>query len=370
MPPFNTHAALPWLLLTLATLGALVACQPEPPPPPVSVGQGGRSVKGTSPDRDTTQANTPNGDDARAQGQRADKTDGETPRGDSLKPQGDQPSATHKASNAGAPQAKLPTHSANRRDQLEDPSSTQLELLKAAKEALNSNQTTAALMALRTLQGDGPMSGTRVSGVIALTDLLMTEGQDAEALKIIEALYRDAPDIPEITFVLGDAYKANGRLAEATLAFQQALKQQPLLLRAHIEIGGLLQQQGQTEASGQAFLQYERAIYKYAKLLEDTQSNPTDRLKIAEAFGYLPDDRAVPALLEALDDPYPAVRLAVADALGEVGTPATTPQIEAFIKMYGDQDPSLKAALERALIKIKASPNQNADDRVSPTIER
>ena len=62
-----------------------------------------------------------------------------------------------------------------------------------------------------------------------------------------------------------------------------------------------------------------RALAPLVQVLRNSQEGAQLRSHAAEALAYLGDRRAVPALLAALDDPAPAVRLWSAFALGELG---------------------------------------------------
>ena len=250
---------------------------------------------------------------------------------------------------------------------LEDNTVQQEELLRAGKDALARDDTDKAVAAFEELSSTGPMSGDRVSGAIALADLLMDRGQSAKAIGRLEPIVQRAPPIPELAYMLGRCYKEVGKREKAILAYQEALRLQPLLLQAHIEIGGLQQERGETELSAQAFLYYERSIYRYGKILEDAAAHPTDKIKICEAFSFLPDDRAAEALIGALSDRNAKVRVAAAEAVGEVGTHPMLPRLREARAVAAD-DAELAQTLEAAISKIEATP-ANAEERIGPTFQ-
>ncbi len=312
------------LALSLALALALYACQ-DPPAPPPSVGDEGRPA--------------------------AEPT-----------PKAPEPAPEPAPVPEAPPKVALPSPDPARLEFVPDPTFAQIELLNTAKQAIASGaDPTAAYEALLKTE---PLSGARISAAIALADLKRSKGQPAEALALLEDLYRKAPPLPEIAFVLGRTYKDSSRLEAAILAFEEALRLQPLLLTAHVEIGGLLSQLGHAERSAAAFLEYERAIYRYAKLLEAQDTHLDDKLKITEAFSFLPDDRAALALVDALDDPEVTVRDAVVRALAEVGTDSTLPALHAAADKHAD-DPYLLASIRAAIDGIKKT-RQEHDPNLGP----
>jgi len=244
-------------------------------------------------------------------------------------------------------------------DGLTEATSEQIALLGAAKEALNRDNPEAAIQGFEALARTEPMSGVKLTGVLALADLYTGTEQNDRAVALLEGAQAQAPKVAELPFVLGRTYKAAGKPEKAVLAFQEALRLQPMFLQAHVEIGGLFGQMGEGEKAAQAFLQYERELYKYAKLLEDSQTHPTDKMKIAEAFSLIPDDRAAEALLNDLRDPFRPVRFALVEALSEIGTRAAIPRLEeaaALAEKEGDIE--LQQHILRAIHKIKGAPEE------------
>jgi tetratricopeptide (TPR) repeat protein len=243
---------------------------------------------------------------------------------------------------------------------LKEPTEEQRRLLGLGKLALDRGDAEGAISAFAQLQDTGPLSGLKLSGAIALADLYREREQHERAIALLERMQAQAPPTPEIALVLGRCYKSARRREEAILAFRDALRMQPLFLQAHVEIGGLLLELGQEEASGQAFLEYEREIYRYGKLLEAADTHPADKKKIAEAFSLMADDRGAQALLVALKDPDPEVRLEVIGALGEVGGHAVLPALREALTQT--PEPPLRAAIEAAIRKIEASPSDQGAD--------
>lgn len=239
------------------------------------------------------------------------------------------------------------------------PTEEQASLLQAGRQALDAGQLDAATVAFERLATTEPMSGDRLTGILVLADLYMERDRVPDAVKLLEPAVQAAPRVPELAFVLGRAYKLSGKLEKAILAFQETVRLNPLLMHAQVEIGGLYGQLGQQDKSAEAFLVYERQLYKYAATLEDPQAHPADKIKIAEAFSFLPDDRAAEALLKNVNDPVPLVRFAIIQALGETGTRAMLPDLErARDDANAKDDPQTAQRLAIAIQKIKEAPEE------------
>ena len=74
-----------------------------------------------------------------------------------------------------------------------------------------------------------------------------------------------------------------------------------------------------------------------------------NRVIAAEELGKLGDPYALPALIEALDDPNPRVRVAVAEALGKFNMHGVVPGL---VKSLNDPDIPFKKAANASLEKI------------------
>jgi tetratricopeptide (TPR) repeat protein len=239
----------------------------------------------------------------------------------------------------------------------------QRSLIESAKRALAAGDPAAATEAFELLRRSEPMSGSKLTGVIALADVYLGQNDPKRALAIIAEAAEQVPPTAELAFVDGRAQKAAGDPRRAIVAFQTALALQPLLIHAHVELGGLYASIGDNERSAQAFLAYERGVYNFSKMLEDPEIHPDDKLKIIDAFGFVPDDRATLALLVALDDPDRPVRLAAAQELAEVGTRAALPKLEiARDTALSLGDKELGAAIDASITKIGESPEEPTVD--------
>ncbi len=252
------------------------------------------------------------------------------------------------------------------------PTDEQKSLVQAAKDAFAAGNDDAAVLAFERLKETQPMSGLKATAILSLADGSIAAGEPQEAVNMLLEVQAQTPPFQEVEFMLGRAYKATGDKDKAILAFRESLKIQPMMLQAHVEIGGLLAEQGKGEESAQEFLKYETQIYKFAKVLEDPRANPQDKIAVAEALSFLPDDRAAEGLVSGLDDANRHVRLAVVRALVEVGTKSIVPALQrAEGKALEAGDPEMQQLIRKALTRIGVAeehPDNSAGDAgVGPT---
>ena len=276
------------------------------------------------------------------------------------------PTGDPAAEEGATPEAPTPPADAQS-DGFPPPTSEQQALIDAATKALRDENVEAAITAFEALMKTEPMSGLKMTGAIALSDFYLQGGESTKAVALLEEATARAPKTGEAQFVLARAYKAAGRARDAIAAYEGALAVEPLLLRAHVEIGGLRAELGEEDAARAAMLSYERAIYRYAKLLEAEDTHPSDKFKIIEAFSLLPDDRVANSLVIALSDPFRLTRLAAAEALGEVGTREVLPALEKALASAREvDDQHMMGLVEQAIERVKDTEPSDSG-KVGPT---
>lgn len=263
------------------------------------------------------------------------------------------------------PKPEVPKPGPARLTDFEPSTPEQVTLLEAAKSALDAGDNDRATAAFEQLANTGPISGARTTAAIALADIYTEQGKIDEAVALLSALQKKAPPHAELAYVLGRAQKAAGKREAAIFSYREALRHQPLLLQAHIEIGGMYGELGETDLAAKAFLDYETSVYRYAKILDDPAAHPTDKIKICDAFSFLPDDRAAESLLGALDDAHPDVRVAAATAVAEVGTKPMLPRLRELLAVANEKDPRLAKALTEAIAKIEVAADDGSE-RIGP----
>ena len=247
----------------------------------------------------------------------------------------------------------------------------QLGLLQAANQAFEQDSFEAGFQALELLSRTGPFSNSRLTGVVALADTYLQRGEIAAAIKILEAARSQAPAAAELVFVLGRAYKLAGKLEDALAAYQDVLLHQPLLLRAHVEIGGLYGALGKPTLAAETMLGYERKIIHFVNLLEGRATHPADKFKIIEAFSLLSDDQVLNSLIVSLKDRHQVIRLAAAEALGDVGTREVLPTLRSYLsRVESGDDAQLVAMLRQSIRRLESQPSLGeleAGGSVGPT---
>jgi HEAT repeat protein len=101
------------------------------------------------------------------------------------------------------------------------------------------------------------------------------------------------------------------------------------------------------------FLYDSRALAPLLQVLRDSQEDAQVRGHAAEALAYIGQRRAVPALIAALDDPSPEVRLWSAFALGELGDRRAVAPLERLAATDGTPVPGWWTVGEEAREALK-----------------
>lgn len=212
-----------------------------------------------------------------------------------------------------------------------DPTPEQTLALDQAQRALAAGQAAEALAAYRRA-AVGPPSGVAVSAALAAAELLETTDRPADAAALYAEIRQRAPTVPEVHLAAGRFLWRQGEDPLAILALRQAVSLQPDLLPAWSTLGAALVRAGRTEEAGRALAVYEQRLDKLVRRLEDRTQSAEARIEVIDLFATLRDKRSTEALIKALEDAHPDVRLAAAGALAE------------------DEDPAALTALARAAL--------------------
>jgi len=214
---------------------------------------------------------------------------------------------------------------------LPDPTPAQTLALDQAQNALAADRNDEALAAFRRASV-GPPSGVGVSAALAAAELLEAGDRLAEANAVYAELQRKAPAVPEVHLAAGRFFGRHGRDGPAIDALKRAVALQPDLLPAWSTLGVTLTRAGRDAEAGRALAAYEQRLDKLVRRLEDHSQPATVRVEVVDLFATLRDARTTTALIGALRDPHPHVRLAAAGALAD------------------DDDPKALRALARAAL--------------------
>lgn len=241
----------------------------------------------------------------------------------------------------------------------------QVALAQAKVHFLN-NDLEKAEEAFLKVMSIGEFSGAQVSALIALGQIYLERGEREQALAIYDKLLQGAPDLAEVQLVAGRALARAGEEQRAVRALQRALEVQPEFIFVHKDLGELYAGLGREEDAAKAFLDYERAVYKRAAMLEKPEETALeDRLKILEVFSMMSDDRAQKAVIEALTDPAPEVRELAAVTAGELQIGAAAPALRAL--QMADPDARARMAARGALEALGELPEEAREAPAGPT---
>ena len=195
----------------------------------------------------------------------------------------------------------------------------------------------------------GPLTGARVSALLALGDVYREQDRLQECVAIHEEAARIAVGVPEVQLQLGRAYTAMGRLAKGEEALRRAVHLEPRLLAAWVDLGALLARSGRQEEAAQALLTYEKYLFDLVGRLRD--GDEADRLAAVDALSLTSDDKAVEALTHTLADPSAQVRAAAAEALGDSAAVAAFTAIEAHLA--SERSEEVRTALRQAASRLR-----------------
>ncbi|MCB9541596.1 MAG: HEAT repeat domain-containing protein [Myxococcales bacterium] len=228
----------------------------------------------------------------------------------------------------------------------------QLQALERANAALDRDDEASAL-AEYTRAAAGPVTGAAISATLAAAELHDTRGRPAEARALYQRAVEIAPQMAEIRYAAGRFFAGLGESPLADVELREAIRLQPDFLPSYPALAGVLSQSGQPEAAAALLLAYEQRLQALTARLRDPARANADRIAVVDLFALLDDERATRALIDALADPSPHIRLAAADAL------TFDPDPEALIALAraveAEADPIAKRALAASLRRAQAT---------------
>lgn len=226
-------------------------------------------------------------------------------------------------------------------------------LIRAKADFLNENWD-AAQVVFEKLATTGPVSGPQVTAMIALAEIYKEKGEKAKAFALYQDLLARAPDVAEVQFIGGRALAESGETSKAIAAYERAITLDANYLQAYVELGALYVKSGREDDAGKIYLAYEQRIYGLAKILEDKNADPLEKLEALEIFSFVQDDRANQAIMTALGDTVPEVRERAVTLAEEFGIGEA---IEHVTKMaIEDPDTRVRVAARAAAERMKGAP--------------
>lgn len=174
-------------------------------------------------------------------------------------------------------------------------------------------------------------------------------GDHAHAVAAYEQVTVLRPDDPDGWRVLAEGLGAAGERARQAQALDHVIALDPDDLAAYLDLAGLDVALGKADASKDVYLRYETRR-RDALVALGRASIPTERVHAAETLGGARDAGTAKALVLAMTDKDPTVRLACARSLGRIGVDVD-PQIRpALATLRGrEQEPDVRRAIDEAL---------------------
>jgi len=209
---------------------------------------------------------------------------------------------------------------------------------------------------------EGPVNGTSVSARLALADLWASRGAHDKAGPAFERLLDDARLIAEVQMVAGRYFASQGKDASARHALEAALVLQPDLLPALSLLGIVQARSGRAAEGAQTLAKYEARLERYVRAVSDMTTPPGDRIEAIKLLSTVVDERCVTALIRALRDPVPHVRLVAAQFLAEEDDPAALTALAESALSEADPESRIAMALifkrarDRAIAETAAPP--------------
>ncbi len=175
------------------------------------------------------------------------------------------------------------------------------------------------------------------------------QGDHARAVAAYEQVTVLRPDDPDAWRVLAEGLAAAGKRERQAAALEHVIALDPDDLAAYLELAGLDVAIGKAEQSKDVYLRYE-ARRREALVQLGKAKDPAARAAAAEALGRARDAGTARALVLALTDKDPSVRVRCAQALARIGVdvdPEVRPALQALLKKEADD--KVRAAVDDAL---------------------
>ena len=174
-------------------------------------------------------------------------------------------------------------------------------------------------------------------------------GDHARAVAAYEQVTVLRPDDPDAWRVLAEGNAAAGKRDKQAAALEHVIAIDPDDLAAYLDLAGLDVAIGKAEQSKDVYVRYE-ARRRDAVVQLGKSKDPAARAAAAEALGGARDAGTARALVLALTDKDPTVRVACALSLGRIGVdidPDVRPALNALLKR--EPDAKVRSAVDDAL---------------------
>ena len=174
-------------------------------------------------------------------------------------------------------------------------------------------------------------------------------GDHAHAIAAYEQVTVLRPDDADAWRVLAEGLAAAGKRERQASALEHVIAIDPDDLSAYLDLAGLDVAIGKAEQSKDVYLRYE-ARRRDALLALGKSKEPSVRAQAAEVLGGARDAATARALVLALTDRDPGVRVACARALDRIGVDVDKEVRPALLELLKrEKDDKVRAAVEDAL---------------------
>jgi tetratricopeptide (TPR) repeat protein len=192
----------------------------------------------------------------------------------------------------------------------------------------------------------------RANAWLGLGAAYAEQGDHARAVAAYEQVTLLRPGDPDAWRVLAEGMAAAGKRERQAAALEHVIALDPDDLSAYLDLAGVDVAIGKAEKSKDVYLRYEGRRRQAVTALGKSKEASV-RATAAEILGGARDAGTARALVLALTDRDPSVRVACARSLGRIGV---------------DIDPDVRPALKAARAKEKDDKVQSAlDDALSPS---
>lgn len=248
-----------------------------------------------------------------------------------------------------APGSKAPVIPPGTPTPLGEGTDAQIEHFELGKQALDRGDEAGAIKHFEKAS-EGPVSGPSVSAALAAANLHELRDRPGQARAIFTRMVALAPGVPELRFAAARFFAGQGDRTRAIEGFRATIRHQPEFLPAYPLLAALWTQAGKNEDAAQLLLTYETKLNSQLRRLREGTTHGADKQAIIDLLAIMDDERATTALIQRLEDPDPAVRIAAAGVLGgDDSAEALTALAKAAL---AETDPIAKrvmiAALKRA----------------------
>ncbi len=222
-------------------------------------------------------------------------------------------------------------------------------LYAAGKRALDDKRPGDAVVAFTRATTSASDVELRANAWLGLGAAYGELGDHAHAVAAYEQVTVLRPDDADAWRVLAEGEAAAGKRDRQAAALEHVIALDPDDLSAYLDLAGLDVTLGKSEQSKDVYLRYE-ARRRDALVALGKAKDPTQRAAAATVLGGARDAGTARALVLALTDKQPAVRVACAEALDRIGVdvdPEVRKALEALLGREGDE--AVRRAVEDAL---------------------